>query len=185
MRQIGGDASLKAIIVGGSSDDLVRRVADIPGRHGIEGVRCDDVYSAVAKVGEGPGGVVIGRLGELGREDGRFFDIARAYGFVCCCFVDKDVAGRRREILAAMERGAVVVTELKELEEMLMKLARSRDGCEAGEQGGGGEGRGIGNVVEKILGDGGAGPSGVSKGSSFRKDDFLVTNDELDALLGA
>ena len=185
MRRIGGDVSLQAIIVGGLSDDFVRRATDIPGRYGIESVLCDDVYSAVAKVGKGPGGVVIGRLGELGREDGRFFDIARAYGFACCCFVDKDAAGRRREILAAMERGALVVTELEELEGVLMKLSQSRDGCEAGERGGGGEGRGIGEVVEKILGGGGSGPSGVSKGSSFRKDDFVVTNDELDALLGA
>ena len=99
--------------------------------------------------------------------------------------VDGDVAGRRREILGAMERGAFVVTEFEEIEEMLTGLVRNRDGCEPGEQGGNGEGRGIGNVVEKILGDDGSGPSGVSKGSSFRKEDFALTNDELDALLGA
>ena len=185
MRETGCDTPLQAIIVCGSSYEFWRRVTEMPGRYGVESVRCDDVYSAVGKVGEGPGGVVIGRLGELGREDGRFFDIARGYGFACCCLVDNDAAGRQREILGAMERGAFVVTEPEELEEMLMKLSQRRDEFEADRQGGGGKGGSIGRVVETILGDDGAGPSGVSKASSFRKDDFAVTNDELDALLGA
>jgi hypothetical protein len=133
---------------------------DLAGGYGIESVRCEDVYSAVGRMAERAGarGVVIGRLGELAREDGRFFEIARRNGFACCCLVEKDFADRRRAVLAAMEAGAFVVTEATEIDEVLMDLS------------GGGAG--------------GFGSQGNCGALSFLKDEFRTTKAEQDALLG-
>jgi len=176
---------LQAVVVGGSSDELVRGVMGLAGGYGIEPVRCEDVYSAVARVAEKAGarGVVIGRLGELGREDGRFFEIARRNGFACCCLVEKDFAERRREVLTAVEAGASVVSEAAEIDKVLMDL--SGGGARGAEEQGGSKTRALlREVMGKILGVGGAGSPGKSKASSFQKDEFRTTRAELDALLG-
>jgi hypothetical protein len=160
MAELALGMQLQAVVVGGSSDELVRGVMGLAGGYGIESVRCEDVYSAVGRMAERAGarGVVIGRLGELAREDGRFFEIARRNGFACCCLVEKDFADRRRAVLAAMEAGAFVVTEVTQVDEVLTKLS------------GGGAG--------------GLASQGNSGASGFLKDEFRTTKAELDALLG-
>ncbi len=176
---------LQAVVVGGSSDELVRGVMGLAGGHGIESVRCEDVYSAVGRVAERVGvrGVVIGRLGELAREDGRFFEIARRNGFACCCLVEKDSPERRHAVLAAMEAGAFVVSEAAEIDKVLMEL--SGGGARGAEDQRGSKTRALlREVMGKILGVGGAGSPGNSKASSFLKDEFRTTKAELDALLG-
>ena len=191
MAELASGMQLQAVVVGGSSDELVRGVISLAGGYGIEPVRCEDVYSAVGRVAERPGarGVVIGRLGELAREDGRFFEIARRNGFACCCLVEKDLAERRRAVLAAMEAGASVVTEASEIVEVLMDLSGG-GGAHTPEkqedpQGAGSRARTmLSEVMEKLLGSGGAGSPGKSKASSFLKDEFRTTKAELDALLG-
>ena len=167
----GLSSQLQAIVVGSSSDEFVRDVLNLPEGYDIEITRCEDVYSSVCKLGEAIGGVVVGRHEELGREDGRFFDIARMYGFTCCCFVDKNLVSRQRELVKAMERGVLVVTELGEIDEMLMELSSS-------------------SAPYKPRGrrDAGRGPVGrsVTGGASgLLKDEFLMTKAETDALLGA
>ncbi len=164
-------SQLQMIAVGSSSDEFVRVVLNLSGRYDLDTVLCEDVYSGVCKLGEALGGVVVGRQEELGREDGRFFDIARMYGFTCCCFVDKGVAGRQRELVKAMERGVVVVTELREIDELLMDLA-NRSGVHK----------------SRVRGDGRRGPTdrpASGRTSGFSKDEFLMTKAEMDALLGA
>jgi hypothetical protein len=164
---------------------------DLAGGYGIESVRCEDVYSAVGRMAERAGarGIVIGRLGELGREDGRFFEIARRNGFACCCLVEKDSAERRRAVLAAMEAGASVVTEASEIVEVLMELSGG-GGAHTPEKQEGPQGVGsrartmLSEVMGKILGVGEAGSQGKSVASSFLKDEFRTTKAELDALLG-
>ncbi len=151
------DSQLQAIVVGDSSDEFVRCVVNMLAGHALKVVRCEDVYSAVCKLGAGVKGVIFGRLGELCREDGRFFDIARGYGLACCCFVAKGIAGSQREVLAAMERGALVVGKVGEIDK----------------------------AIVKYLEDGRLGASVNSRASSFLKDEFLTTKAELDALLGA
>jgi len=191
MAELASGMQLQAVVVGGSSDELVRGVMGLAGGYGIESVRCDDVYSAVGRVAKRTGarGVVIGRLGELAREDGRFFEIARRNGFACCCLVEKDSAERPREIRAAMEAGASIVTGAAEIEELLMNLSGG-GGAHTPEkqedpQGAGSKTRALlREVMGKILGVGGAGSQGNSKASSFRKDEFRTTKAELDALLG-
>lgn len=159
------------IAVGSSSDEFIRAVLNLSGRYGLDAVLCEDVYSGVCKLGEALGGVVVGRHEELSREDGRFFDIARIYGFTCCCFVDKGAAGRQQELVKAMECGVLVVTELGEIDKLLMDLVNRSDAHKSGARGDGGRGL--------------VGRSAAGGASGSLKDEFLMTKAELDALLGA
>ena len=164
-------SQLQVIAVGGSSDEFVRAVLNLSGRYGLDTVLCEDVYSSVCKLGEALGGVVVGRQEELGREDGRFFDIARIYGFTCCCFVDKAFAGKQQELVKAMGRGVLVVTELGEIDELLMDFAK---------RGGVYNSRARGDDERGVVGR----PE-VERTSGLLRDEFRMTKAELDALLGA
>ena len=177
-------SQLQAIVVGGSSDEFVRSASNLLDSSSLAIIPCPDVYASVPGLREAPGGIVVGRFEELCKEDGRFFDIARAYGFACCCFVDEAFAGNRRELATAMERGVFIVTEIEEIEEVLAGFsgpgnAHEPEGRNDAEQGL------IGNVVEKILGDTTPQRSKPRAKSGFSKDKFSMTQAELDALLGA
>ena len=177
-------SQLQAIVVGGSSDEFVRSVLNLLDSYGLDITRCPDVYSSVPKLREAPGGVVVGLFKELCKEDGRFFDIARACGFSCCCFVDEGFAGNRRELVKAMERGVFIVTEVEGIEEVLSGLS-GRSNARKPETQNNAERGLIGNVVDKILGDPMPGRSKPRAKSGFSKDEFSMTKAELDALLGA
>jgi hypothetical protein len=177
-------SQLQAIVVGGSSDEFVRSGSNLLDSYGLDIVRCPDVYSSVSKLREAPGGVVVGRFEELCKEDGRFFDIARAYGFACCCFVDEGFAWNRRELVKAMERGVFIVTEAEEIEEVLAGFSGRSNDREPGNRNNAERGL-IGNVIDKILGDTASGRSKPGTKSGFSKNEFSMTQAELDALLGA
>src|SRR3972149_11252363 len=116
-------SGLQVIIVGNSADGLSRDVSNLSNGYGLDTVVCEYVYSGVSKLGRAVGGLVVGRLEELSREDGRFFDVARMHGYKCCCFVDKNVAGRQKELLKAMHRGALLAAEVGQIDEMLTELS--------------------------------------------------------------
>ncbi len=157
-------SGLQVIIVGSSADSFVRDALNLSNGCNGDTILCEDVYSCVSKLGRAGGGIVVGRLEELSKEEGRLFDVARMYGYKCCCFVDRDVAGRQKELLKAMERGALLAAEVEQIGEMLMKLSDRGSASEATTRGG-------------------EPPAGAT--SSFFKDEFLITKDEMDALLGA
>ena len=158
------DSQLQVIVVGSSADGFVRDVLNLSNGYDLDTVPCEDVYSCVSMLGRSVGGLVVGRVEELSKEDGRLFDVARMYGYKCCCLVDRDVAGRQKELLKAMERGALLAAEAGQIGEMLMKLSDRNSAADS-------TGRGDGP------------PAGAT--SSFFKDEFLITRDEMDALLGA
>ena len=187
MTERGLNLELEAIVVGGSSDEFVQCVMNSLGGCGVEAILCEDVYSAVGKaaVGRGSNGVVIGRLGQLGREQGRFFHIARRNGFACCCLADRDLPARRGQILSAIKAGVFVVTQPTEILEVLMELWGGDDVGPPDEQQPGGAEALLDRAIEKLLTGGRAGSSGNSWVSHFFKDEFLATSDELDALFGA
>jgi hypothetical protein len=177
-------SQLQAIVVGGSSDEFVRGASNLLDSYGLDIIRCPDVYSGVSRLRETPGGVVVGRFEELCKEDGRFFDIARAYGFACCCFVDEGFAGNRRELVKAMERGVFFVTGTEEIEEVLTRFSGPDNALEPERRNDAGRGL-IGNVIKTILGDTAPQSSKPRAKSGFSKDEFSMTKAELDALLGA
>jgi len=159
-----GDSNLPllVILVGSLKDEFVRRAKNILERLGVEFVLCDNIYSAVgdlAKI-ESPNVLIIGRVGLLSREQGRFFHMARVKGYRCCCLADRDLVRKRRLILDAIESGAYLIDKPAEIEEVLMKLLA------------GGKIRFPGEKENR-------------RASGFRKDEFRTTKDELDALLEA
>jgi len=174
------------MVVGGSSDEFVRGVVRLLVDKGIEHIYCEDVYCAVGLLAAGGagGGVVIGRLGELSMEDGRFFDISRRHGFACCCYVDKDLAERRRQVLRAMQSGAYVVADLDEVPGVLAELSAVGGGSSSNGQARSSQGM-TEELMDKLLGSVEAGASGSGRAAGFLKDEFRTTKAELDALLGA
>ena len=157
-----GDSNLPllVILVGGLADGFVRQAKNILERLGVEFVLCDNVYSAVgdlAKI-ESRNVLIIGRVGLLSKEQGRFFHIARVKGYRCCCLADRDLVGRQKLILKAIESGAYLIDKPAEIEEVLMKLLA------------GGKIRFSGEKENR-------------RASGFLKDEFRTTKAELDALL--
>jgi len=151
---------LLVILVGGLADEFVRQAKNILDRRGIEFVLCDNVYSAVADLAkkESRNVLIIGRVGLLSTEQGRFFQIARVKGYRCCCLVDRDLLRRQKLILDAIEAGAYIIDKPAKIEQVLMKLQVGGKVCSSG-------------VKEN------------RKASGFLKNEFLTTKAELDALL--
>lgn len=187
MAELGLNLQLEVVVVGGSSDEFVQCVMNLLGGCGAKTILCEDVYSAVGKMaaGRASNGVVIGRLGQLSREDGRFFHIARRNGLACCCLADKDLAERRRQVLSAIKAGVFVAIEPKEILEVLMKLSGGDDVRPPDEQQPGEARALLDKVMRGLLAGGRAGSSENNRALDFLKDEFLTTRAELDALLGA
>ncbi len=177
-----------ALIVGRPSDEFVRHAIGALGRHNVEFVLCEDVYDAVSKAARQEGGniLVIGRLGELSREQGRFFRIVCGSGFSCCCLADGDVVRRQDRILGALENGVLMIREPMEIEGVVAALLSDIAGRPPEKEHRSDRPRGIKRVVSTLLGSRGARREGEQKrGRAFLKDDFMTTKDERDALLGA
>ena len=163
----------QVIVVGGSADEFVRHTTDLLDRHDIEYALCDEVYSAIcesakskvpapassdASRGSGPNILVIGRFGQLSKEQGRFFHIASEKGYRYCCLVDRDPVRNHKQILAAFESGAFIINKPEEIEEVVVKLLVDNRDC---------------SPVQNAN----------CKASNFIKEEFLTTKAELDALL--
>ena len=87
-----------AILIGQPSDDFVGQCTAILTQRRVDFIHCPDVYSAVACIARKcPGFLVLGRLNELSREDGRFFDLAARYGCHCCCLAHNDTASAQQQ----------------------------------------------------------------------------------------
>ena len=151
---------LLVILVGALEDKFVRQTINLLDRLSVEFVLCDNVYSAVGDLAkrESPNVLIIGRIGLLSKEQGRFFHIARVKGYGCCCLVGRDLVSRQKLILKAIESGAYLIDKLAEIEEVLVKCRAGDDIRYSGEK----ENR---------------------RASGFRKDEFRTTKAELDALL--
>jgi len=159
MAKLDSDLQLQVIVVGSSTDELVHRTMNSLGDHGVEYILCDDVYSAVGELARNESGnvLVIGRFGQLSREQGRFFHMACDNGYTCFCIADRELVRKRKQILTAIEAGAFVTNEPAEIGEVVTKLL----------QGSSPEKKGSGKTPKSI------------------KDEFVTTKAELDSLLGA
>jgi len=157
-----GDYNLlwQVIVVGSSADEFVRLTTSLLDHHGIEHILCDDVYSSIGELAKskGPNVLVIGRFGQLSKEQGRFFHILRKRSYTCCCLVDRGLARNQKQILTALETGVFIINKPAEIEEVVVKLlvgkrdwpSEKKENCRA---------------------------------SNFIKEEFLTTKAELDALL--
>lgn len=148
---------LQAVIVGSSRDAFVQNAIGLLKDYGVGFVFCEDIYWAVAElVKRAVGGcLVIGRLGILNAENGRFIEKARENGYRLCCFVQGGSAAKYTEILGVMRNGGRVVNEPEKLAE----------------------------VIDELLSGYGVSSMEARKSSAFDEGDFAPTRAELDALL--
>ncbi len=157
-----GDSNvpLLVILIGGSADEFARQTRNVLQRLGVEFVLCDNVYSAVGDLAKikSRNVLIIGRFGLLSREQGRFFDMARANGYRICCFADRELLRRQRLILKAIESGAYIIDKAAELEDIIMTSQQDGYACSSAD-------------IEN------------RRASGFLKNEFLTTKAELDALL--
>ena len=161
MAKAGSNLPLQVIVVGSSADEFVRHTTNLLGDCGLEFVLRDDVYSAVGELAnsESRNVLVIGRLGQLSREQGRLFHMARENGYTCCCLADTDLVRKRKQIFAAIETGAFVINEPTKIREVVTELLAGSADCLPGEK-------------------------TNNKAAAQIRTEFLTTKDELNALLG-
>jgi len=147
-------------VVGSSADEFIAHTINLLGDYGLEFVLCDDVYSAVGELAKSKSRnvLVIGRLGQLCKEQGRLFHMACENGYACCCLADADLVRKRKQIFAAIETGAFIINEPAEIREVVTKLLAGGGDCSP----------------RKKAND---------KATASIKAEFLTTKAELDALL--
>lgn len=161
MKESNSNRQLYTIVVGSSTDEFVRHTIGVLGNYEVEYALCDNVYLAVGRLAKNTrrNVLVIGRLEQLSREEGRFFSRIDGKGLFVCCLAGGDSARRRKQISAAMQAGALVVNEPAEVGEIIIKLL-------------------AGSLALSLE------MKGHSGHSALIKDEFLTTRAELDALLG-
>ena len=59
--------------------------------------------------------LVIGRIEQLSKEQGRFLQIAYENGYTCYCIVEKDLVRKQEQFLAAIQAGAFIVSSPAEI----------------------------------------------------------------------
>ena len=153
---------LYAIIVGSCADEFVSYTMDLLGGLGVEFVVCGDVYGAVVELAKNNGFanvLVAGRLEQLSREDGRFFQKASDSKSLCVCLADTSSLRKYLQSLSFIGTEAFVITRPTQVKGIVKKLLLSdRDVLSE----------------EKVN----------EKASTFNRDEFLTTKAEIDALLG-
>ena len=155
------EGHLLAIVVGSYSDRFVQQTLNIFSDYEIETVHCENIYSAVSRLAANNHGnvLVVGRFGQLDKEQGRFFRMAGEKGLVCCCLADGNLTARDRRTSAAKEN-IIFVNEPMEIEERIIKLFSD-------------------DVVLRSE------KKKNKEAPAFNRNDFLATKAELDALFGA
>jgi hypothetical protein len=115
---------VRVMVVGELADEFVNQVAEMLDGRGVECVVCEDVYSAVgtlAKTKDG-GFLVVGRLCELKKEQGRFFHIAGQRGCRYCFVVDGELVHEGEELMAAVQAGAFIAKGPTQVQDVVNKL---------------------------------------------------------------
>ncbi|MCK4752551.1 MAG: hypothetical protein KAS75_03830 [Planctomycetes bacterium] len=130
MKKTNSNQCLHAIVVGSSGDEFIRHTLNLLSSYDIEHVLFEDIYRAFSwLLRDGQEDVlVVGRVERLNKEEGRFLQKVSDRGFSCCCFADKYLAQKQGQVSAAQEKGAFVINEPAEVEDIIKKLlAGSRD----------------------------------------------------------
>jgi hypothetical protein len=109
------------VVVGDRSGELAQTTLGLAREGEIDAVPCADVYGAVTQVARAGGRrvLVVGALAELARENGSFFRIAAANAIRCCCLLDKSRSGVRNDLLAALQAGAAILGDVRDLRGVL------------------------------------------------------------------
>lgn len=119
---------MQAIVVGNLSDEFIRHTTNVLGNYELEFSVCPDVYQAVSRLAKTSGNVlIVGRIEQLSRENGRFFRIASKKKAWCCCLTETNSARQYLRSLSMIGTDAFVINEPAEIEDVLARLLQSRD----------------------------------------------------------
>jgi len=159
MKESSFNLSVRVIVVGNETDSFTRYVTNLLGDHNIEFFLCQDVYDTISKILKNTNSdtVVIGRLMQLSRAGESFFSKISENGTLCCCFADSDSP---RKLTAARQAGAFILNRLTDIDWIVTQLLESD----------------YSGISEEKINE---------NEYSFNKEDFLITQREIDALLGA
>lgn len=107
----------RVIVVDGSRDDLIAHALRLASEYEVQIVQCDDVYMAVAEMAAAGSDAVllVGRLDEMARENGRLFALAARNGARCCCVLESGCPAGRASVLAAVRSGVSLVAGVDEI----------------------------------------------------------------------
>lgn len=105
------------IVVASAHDALASEFGRLTAGYEVDIQRCDDVYDATADlVLSGDRCVlVVGRLGELAKEGGRFFAVAARSRARCCGLLDVGTPVEPSVVPAAVRAGVLVVSAVDEI----------------------------------------------------------------------
>jgi hypothetical protein len=140
------------LVVGNPGGELAQTAASLAREAGIDAVACDDVYAAVTQIAKTADRrlLIAGRIQDLAREKGSFFRIAAAHAVRCCCLLDKagpagragdslhapsHLGPRTQDLLAAVHAGAAVLSDARDLRDILeewLAPARRHDAPRSG-----------------------------------------------------
>ena len=108
------------LVVGDPHSESAQEMVRLAQEYQVRAVRCDDVYMAVAKMTTaGRQALVVGRIQDLARENGRLFAFAAARDIRCCCLLEKHSRPGRACLRAALRAGASLIFEAREARDIL------------------------------------------------------------------
>ena len=119
---------LRVIVVGDCADEFIRDTLRVLDEYEVDVQLCRDIYDAAGACAANglARGVVIGRLDELAREQGRFLRIVREGGLACYCLTDIGTKQKRKELTAALASGVSVISDAAEAGGVVGKLLASQ-----------------------------------------------------------
>lgn len=128
MAKFNFDMQMQAIVVGNLSDEFIRHSTNVLGNYEVEFSVCPDVYQAVSRLAKRNGNVlIVGRIEQLSRENGRFFRIVGKKKAWCCCLTETNSARQYLRSLSMIGTDAFVINEPAEIEGVLARLLQARD----------------------------------------------------------
>jgi len=112
-----------AVNIGNSADDFSRHVIDVLNSYEIEHVHCENIYEATGIISHNlkKNVLVVGKIDELRKEQGRFLDIAMENGAWCCCLSETDCVQEYLNALSTVKTGTYLITQPHEFKEVVDK----------------------------------------------------------------
>jgi hypothetical protein len=113
---------LYALVIGSDADDFIEYTTNLLGEYDIGFVVCEDIYRAVAELAKRKKSgniLVVGRINELNRETGQFFQKAGKYGCKFCCLTGKRLSGKDLRYLVKVETEVFIISEPGEVKEVV------------------------------------------------------------------
>jgi len=114
-----------AIVIGGRADNFIARSINILSTNGIDHHVCVDIYQAYSKLLTDQcwqRTLIIGRLTNLARENGRFLIKTAQHGCLCCCLVGEQFNSKVLEMISRSDVEAFAIRHADEVVEVIQKL---------------------------------------------------------------